>query len=47
LTEEKLDQLGRLMGAARQLDMRMSDDSIIDFFVEAFLAGNYAFDPPE
>jgi pyruvate,water dikinase len=47
MTEEKLDQLGRLMGAARQLDMRMSDDSIIDFFVEAFLAGNYAFDPPE
>ncbi len=44
-TEEALDMLGRLMGAARQLDMRMSDESVVDYHVEAFLSGNYSFEP--
>ena len=44
LLEEKLDLLGRLMGAARQRDMLMADDAIVDWYAEAFLAGNYKFE---
>jgi pyruvate,water dikinase len=43
LLEEKLDLLGRLMGCARQRDMLMADDAIVDWYTEAFLAGNYRF----
>ncbi len=43
LMEEKLDMLGRLMGCARQRDMLMADDAIVDWYTEAFLAGNYRF----
>jgi len=43
LLEEKLDMLGRLMGCARQRDMLMADDAIVDWYTEAFLAGNYRF----
>ncbi|MCB2185367.1 MAG: hypothetical protein KQJ78_03040 [Deltaproteobacteria bacterium] len=40
--EEKLMMLGRLMGASRQLDVTMTDDSVVDRYVELFMAGNYA-----
>jgi len=43
LLEEKLDLLGRLMGCARQRDMLMADDAVVDWYTEAFLAGNYRF----
>ena len=44
LLEEKLDLLGRLMGCARQRDMLMADDAIVDWYAAAFLAGNYKFE---
>ncbi len=44
-TEEKLDLLGRLMGCSRQRDMVMDDEDIVDWHIEAFLRGNYSFDP--
>lgn len=44
LMEEKLDLLGRLMGCARQRDMLMADDALIQWYAEAFLAGNYKFE---
>jgi pyruvate, water dikinase len=44
LLEEKLDLLGRLMGCARQRDMLMADDAIVDWYAAAFLAGNYRFE---
>lgn len=43
LMEEKLDLIGRLMGCARQRDMVMADDALVEWYVEAFLAGNYSF----
>lgn len=44
LLEEKLDLLGRLMGCARQRDMLMADDAIVDWYAAAFLSGNYKFE---
>lgn len=41
--EEKLDMLGRLMGYARQLDMIMSSEAVVDAYIEAFMKGNYKF----
>jgi pyruvate, water dikinase len=46
LIREKLDLLGRLMGSVRLLDMVLSDDRKIDWFVEEFFKGNYTFQPP-
>ncbi|MGQ9687250.1 MAG: PEP/pyruvate-binding domain-containing protein [Desulfobaccales bacterium] len=43
LMEEKLDLLGRLMACARQRDMVMGDDRIVDWYIQAFLEGNYSF----
>jgi len=42
-TEEKLDMLGRLMGCSRQLDMAISSVDAKDWYVKAFLEGNYSF----
>jgi pyruvate,water dikinase len=42
--EEKLDYLGRLMCCARQLDMVMYSDHVVDWYIKAFLKGNYAFE---
>jgi len=42
-TEEKLDILGRLMGCSRQLDMAISSIDAKDWYVKAFLEGNYSF----
>ena len=42
--EEKLDHLGRLMTCSRQLDAVMYSESVIDWYVQAFMKGNYAFE---
>lgn len=42
---ERLDQIGRLIVATRQLDMRMGQGTPIEWFVDAFYEGNYLFDP--
>lgn len=44
-TEKNLDLIGRLMGCSRQRDMVMNDESIVSWHIEAFLRGNYTFDP--
>jgi pyruvate,water dikinase len=41
---DRLDQLGRLVVATRQMDMRMAPGAPVDWFVQAFLDGNYGFD---
>jgi pyruvate, water dikinase len=43
MIEEKLEHLGRLMGCARQLDMTLSDETMVNWYAQAFLAGNYGF----
>lgn len=43
LMEEKLDMLGRLMACARQRDMVMGDEAKVDWYIQAFLEGNYRF----
>jgi pyruvate, water dikinase len=43
LIEEKLDMIGRLLGSVRLLDMVLSDDGQIDWYVEEFFKGNYTF----
>ena len=43
LMEEKLDLLGRLMACARQRDMVMGDEQKVDWYIQAFLEGNYRF----
>jgi pyruvate,water dikinase len=40
---ERLDLLGRLLGSVRLLDMHLSEDHQIDWYVEQFLRGNYQF----
>lgn len=44
-TETNLDLIGRLMGCSRQRDMVMNDESIVSWHIDAFLRGNYTFDP--
>ena len=39
----KLDYLGRLICCARQLDMVMYSDGVVDWYVKAFMEGNYSF----
>lgn len=41
--QEKLDMVGRLLGAVRLLDMVLSDDGLIDWYVDEFMKGNYSF----
>lgn len=43
--EDRLGQLGRLIVATRQLDMRMGPGAPVAWYVEAFFRGNYLFDP--
>jgi pyruvate,water dikinase len=45
ITEERLDMLGRLTLCTRQLDMLMDTESRITWFVNAFMEGNFNFDP--
>jgi pyruvate, water dikinase len=42
-TRSKLDQLGRMLGAVRLLDMVLSDDGQLEWYVEEFFRGNYTF----
>ncbi|MBF0519734.1 MAG: hypothetical protein HQK92_08420 [Nitrospirae bacterium] len=42
-TEDKLEMLGRLLGCSRQLDMAISTMEAKDWYVKAFLEGNYSF----
>jgi pyruvate,water dikinase len=42
-TEAKLDILGRLMACTSQLDMYMISQAVMTWYVQQFLAGNYAF----
>ncbi len=42
-TEARLDVLGRLLACASQLDMYMTGHDAVRWYVEQFLAGNYAF----
>jgi pyruvate, water dikinase len=42
---DRLEWLGRLVVATRQLDMRMAAGSPVAWFVRAFFAGNYVFEP--
>lgn len=39
----KLDLLGRLMGSVRLLDLVLSDDGRVDWYVDEFFEGNYTF----
>ncbi len=39
--ERSLDILGRLVGFTRQLDVRLDSEERVDYYVEAFLMGNY------
>ncbi len=41
--QEKLDMIGRLLGSVRLLDMVLSDEGAIDWYVEEFFKGNYTF----
>ena len=41
---ERLDLLGRLLGSVRLLDMHLSDDRQVAWYVEQFFKGNYGFD---
>ncbi|GEM_PF-2104842 len=38
----RLDQLGRLLGFSRQLDMTLADERVRQRYVEAFLKGHYS-----
>ena len=41
--KEKLDWVGRLLGATRLMDMHLTEDKDIDFFAQQFLNGKYDF----
>lgn len=41
---EKLDMLGRLLGSVRLLDMVLSDDGQVGWYVDEFFKGNYRFE---
>ncbi|MBE9592799.1 MAG: pyruvate, phosphate dikinase, partial [Proteobacteria bacterium] len=41
--QEKLDMLGRLLGSVRLLDMVLSDDGAVEWYVTQFFKGNYTF----
>ncbi len=44
IVENKLDMLGRLTLCSLHLDMLMTSDSSVEWFVRAFLEGNYNFE---
>jgi hypothetical protein len=44
VVENRLDLIGRLMGCSRQRDMVMNNESTVNWYAEAFLRGNYAFE---
>ena len=46
-TEASLDILGRLMACTSQLDMYMTSDAVMKWYVQQFLKGNYSFRPED
>jgi pyruvate,water dikinase len=44
LIQEKLDILGRLLGSVHRLDMVLSDDGQVEWYVDEFFKGNYRFE---
>ncbi len=46
-SEFNLDMLGRLMACSCQLDMYMTNNAAVAWYVEQFLQGNYAFQWPD
>jgi pyruvate, water dikinase len=46
-TEANLDILGRLMACSSQLDMYMTSEAAMKWYVRQFLAGNYTFRPED
>ncbi len=44
IIEEKLNLIGRLLGSVRLLDMVLSDDGQIEWYVDEFFKGNYRFE---
>jgi pyruvate,water dikinase len=42
-TADQLELIGRLMGSVRLLDMVLSDDRQLDWYVDAFMKENYSF----
>jgi pyruvate, water dikinase len=42
-TSDKLNMLGRLLGSVRLLDMVLSEDRQVEWYVSEFMKGNYAF----
>jgi pyruvate,water dikinase len=46
-TAARLDILGRLLVSSSQLDMFMSSQDVMRWYVKQFLAGNYSFQVPE
>lgn len=42
----KLDQIGRLLGSVRLLDMVLIDDEDLSWYVDQFFNGNYSFEQP-
>ena len=43
ITADRLDQVGRLLGAVRLLDMVLTDETMVENMVEAFFRGIYDF----
>lgn len=43
IIQQKLNMVGRLMGATRLMDMYLKDSSVIERFVEEFMEGRYHF----
>ncbi len=43
ITADRLDQVGRLLGAVRLLDMVLNDESMLKEMIENFFRGNYDF----
>jgi pyruvate,water dikinase len=44
ILKDKLEMLGRLMGAVRLLDMVLCDDARIEWHADEFMKGNYTFE---
>ena len=44
---EKLDLLGRLLGASRLMDMYLKDESMVSAYADEFMAGRYHFSTTE
>jgi pyruvate,water dikinase len=42
-TAARLDIIGRLMACTSQLDMYMTSDEVMNWYVQQFMTGNYAF----